>query len=376
MSDWQDRAAALAEELAGRGVLGDGWREAFAAIPRHVFVPAFYQLDGGLVDGDDPAQREEWLAGVYSDTSLITQQAPMPGTDLMIATSSSTRPSLMAHMLDLLQAADGHRVLEIGTGTGYNAALMCHRLGDSNVTSIDLDPRLVAAARDRLDGLGYHPHLAAGDGAAGLADYAPYERIIATCAVPTIPAPWISQLAEGGLIVADVRGELASALVAARKIDSHTVQGRFLPTPGHFMWLRPRPDDPLRVPATQAPFDFTDPNTATSDIPLGAFDEPGFRVLLQTIIPNLGPLGGALHDGAPGRWLFTEDDHSWVEIHPDSTVQYGGPRPLWDTVAQAWQHWNAHARPGPERCGLTVQPGRQYMWLDRADGPYSWLTPL
>jgi SAM-dependent methyltransferase len=93
-----------------------------------------------------------------------------------VSTSSSTMPSLMARMLEALDVRDGHRVLEIGTGTGYNAALLCHRLGPRNVVSIDIDPTLVAAARSRLADLGYHPTLVAGDGTTGAVQHGPYDR--------------------------------------------------------------------------------------------------------------------------------------------------------------------------------------------------------
>jgi protein-L-isoaspartate O-methyltransferase len=101
----------------------------------------------------------------------------------------------MAHMLNSLNIHTGHTVLEIGTGTGYNAALLCHRLGDTQVTSIDIDPDLVADTRLRLATLGYHSTLLAGDGTHGAIDNAPYDRVIATCAVPAIPPAWINQLA-------------------------------------------------------------------------------------------------------------------------------------------------------------------------------------
>jgi protein-L-isoaspartate O-methyltransferase len=130
--------------------------------------------------------------------------------------------------------------------TGYNAALLSHRLGDMNVTSIDIDPALVETARGRLADLGYRPHLSAGDGADGVAGQAPYDRIIATCGIPEVPSAWITQLNTGGLIVADVRGELVSSLVVARKNTSHSVTGRFLASAGHFMWMRTKPDNPLR----------------------------------------------------------------------------------------------------------------------------------
>ncbi len=127
---WQEQDRELAAELAGQGVLDPGWRAAFENVPRHVFVPAAYAADGTPRDPACPA---------YRDESLTTQIARMPDTGMVVPTSSSTRPSLMARMLGLLDVAPGDTVLEIGTGTGYNAALLAHRLGDEAVTSIDID---------------------------------------------------------------------------------------------------------------------------------------------------------------------------------------------------------------------------------------------
>lgn len=86
---------------------------------------------------------------------------------------------------------------------------------------------------------------AARDSAGGIPGHAPYAGIIATCAVPTIPAIWIDQLAPGGRIVTDLRGELASSLTVLGKIAPGTVECRLLDLPGHFMWLRSTADNPL-----------------------------------------------------------------------------------------------------------------------------------
>ncbi|WP_406106510.1 methyltransferase domain-containing protein [Micromonospora globbae] len=365
MSTWQDHANALVAELTRRGVLAPGWREAFAATPRHVFVPHFYDDDNERVSADTPAG----LAAVYADESLVTQIAEHPGGGFCWPTSSSTRPSLMAQMLTLLDVDSGMRVLEIGTGTGFNAALLCHRLGDANVTSIDIDTMLVETARARLAGLGHRPFLAAGDGALGVPVRAPYSRIIATAAVATIPPAWISQLVHGGRIVADVRGELASALLVADKTTPSSVRGRFHDIPGHFMWLRSRADHPLRDgtdPATS--FDFTQPTQTTSDIPADAFNERELRFLLQLAVPGLGPISKNLPDGGEGIFLYTETDCSWVQYQPGTdkaTVTYGGPRALWPAIEDAWQRWNRWQLPSIRRFGMTAyDDGRHHIWLD------------
>lgn len=149
---WQKRARALADSLAAGGVLRSAvWRAAVEQTPRHLFVPASIDVtDTGMTTQEVCA--DAWLDRVYSDVTLVVQRrlasspptVDRPGTAL--PTSSSTMPSLMVEMLGALDVRDGHRVLEIGTGTGYNAALLSHRLGAENVFSIDIDPDLVHAA--------------------------------------------------------------------------------------------------------------------------------------------------------------------------------------------------------------------------------------
>src|SRR5207248_8077907 len=101
------------------------------------------------VAGDEPARRAAWLDEIYSDTVLTIR---VVGSTV---TSTSSMPSLMWAMLDALEVEPGHRVLEIGTGSGYNAALLSERLGDELVTSVDVDGELVELARARLAQAGY-----------------------------------------------------------------------------------------------------------------------------------------------------------------------------------------------------------------------------
>lgn len=148
-----DQTRALRNEmvtaLVNDGILTDDrWRQAFLAVPRHVLVPSYFQA-GEHIDGQ--IDRARWLQLVYSDTTLITQRRPDA------VTSSGTMPSLVATMLQALEIEDDHRVLQVATGTGYTAALLCARLGSAPVTSVDVDPDLTTAARDRLQRCGYTP---------------------------------------------------------------------------------------------------------------------------------------------------------------------------------------------------------------------------
>lgn len=172
-----------------------------SAVPRHLLVPRAYQQDNtGAWREFETAMA---LERVYSPETLVTALEAVGGNRFPI--SSSTKPDLMVRMLEILDVQDGHRVLEIGTGTGYNAALLAHRLGDEQVFSVDVGEDLVDLARDRLDAAGYRPRLAAVDGVHGLPAHAPFDRIIATCSVPAVPWEWAQQLAPDGTILVDLK---------------------------------------------------------------------------------------------------------------------------------------------------------------------------
>jgi protein-L-isoaspartate O-methyltransferase len=131
-----------------------------AAPLRALLLPDLHQP---LISGADPQHREQWLDAVYRDQTLITKvvqvqfQPPLAPGSYPMYTCSSTAPALMLSMLEALNVTDDSQVLEIGTGTGYNAALLCQRLGSDRVTSVDIDPELIELARARLAANGYHP---------------------------------------------------------------------------------------------------------------------------------------------------------------------------------------------------------------------------
>jgi protein-L-isoaspartate O-methyltransferase len=102
--------------------------------------------------------------------------------------------------------SDAHRVLEIGTGTGYNAALLAHRLGDGQVVSIEVDPQVAEQTRHALARAGFAPTVITADGSAGYPAGAPYDRVIATCSalLGQVPYQWVAQTRAGGRLVVPV----------------------------------------------------------------------------------------------------------------------------------------------------------------------------
>lgn len=364
MLSWQVMAGAMADRLAAQGVLDPAWRDAFTEVPRHVFVPMFIRHDGSTIDRAHPDQHEEWLAAVYRDESLTTQQVTMPGTGLVVPTSSSTRPSMMARMLGMLDVADGQSVLEIGTGTGYNAALLSHRLGANRVASIDIDPTLVESAAAGLKEVGFDPSLSAGDGARGWPDRAPFDRVIATCAVSRVPGAWVEQLADRGVIVADVRAETSSTLVTLTKIGPDTAHGRFHTVPGLFMWLRAEAGNPLPDGRTgDFVFDYGDARESVTALDPAILNDPDFGFALALHVPDIT---GSYRLVDPKAYVLRTGDGSVAEVDAVTrrTTQ-AGARSVWDEVEHAARRWSALGRPQRARFGLTVTgDGGQHVWLD------------
>ncbi|NIJ12955.1 methyltransferase of ATP-grasp peptide maturase system [Saccharomonospora amisosensis] len=382
--EWESHAQRLTDELAAAGKLTDPRLvDAVRAVPRHAFVPTYHQQtpDGSW------AQRAsvDDLAAVYANTALITALAPTAtgGTTVL---SSSTQPGLMTRMIEALHLTDGSRVLEVGTGTGYNAGLLAHRLGDEQVYSVDVEGDLVELARQRLAGLGYYPTLVAGDGAAGLPEHAPFDAIIATCAVPAIPRAWVEQVRPGGVILTDLKpAPGAGSLVRITRTAEDRAEGRFDATYAAFMDLRHTPgDNPagFRVERDhdQAEHRTTslDPNTPWNSLLvwfLASF-ELGAEIAYGYTLPE----GGAIpaYSGAPptASWIATPDG-SWAEIalatqNGQHEVAEGGPRRLWRFVEQAHRTWTDLRRPGWDSFGLTVTPDTHTVWFDQADGEHTW----
>ncbi|MGW7363779.1 methyltransferase domain-containing protein [Streptomyces sp. NPDC054841] len=303
---------ALVRRIAATGALDDpAWRAAFEDVPRHLFVPYYYVSTFAgyerLWSGDTaPDRRERWLRGAYSDGPLATR---VRDGELV---SSSSQPSLMARMLDVLEIRDGHSVLEIGAGTGYNAALLCHRLGDSLVTTVDLDPEITESARSHLAAAGYHPAVITGDGACGCPGRAPFDRIIATCTLSSVPSAWPAQCSPGALILAP----LATGLILLRVRDADHAEGHFLHTAAYFVPLRGGAPVRARIPHL-------------GGLPRRAVESELFRFLLSLTEGSLDP-------------------HEALSL------------------------WQREQQPERERFGVTVSGGRQWAWLDDAEGPYAW----
>jgi protein-L-isoaspartate(D-aspartate) O-methyltransferase len=198
-------------QLIPRGIKDRRVLDAMRKVPRHLFVPEFIRHSA------------------YDDMAL-----PI-GDDQTIS-----QPYMVAVMTELLELKGFEKVLEVGTGSGYQAAILAELAGE--VYTTERISALADIARKRLTDIGYeNVYVIVGDGAKGLEDKSPFDRIIITAAAPDIPEPLINQLTEGGIIVAPVGERLSQILIKGKKdrgvlVRAYHTPCVFVPLIGEHGW--------------------------------------------------------------------------------------------------------------------------------------------
>jgi protein-L-isoaspartate(D-aspartate) O-methyltransferase len=230
----------LVDQLIGRGAL---WSApliaAFRATPRHRFLHRVWHYNrqsGGWreVQTQSPGRHE--LRLLYSDRALTTRLSETGPGLASAPISSSSQPSLMAEMLEDLRLRPGLKTLEIGAGTGYNAALLAHVTGQ--VVSLDIDRRVLAEAAEHLSAFPDRcVELLHGDGRLGCPEQAPFDRILVTAATLDLEPAWLEQLAEDGLLAAPLDLAPGLAYLVCGSCRDGVFEGR-LTRPAYFMPLR------------------------------------------------------------------------------------------------------------------------------------------
>ncbi|AEM82627.1 methyltransferase domain-containing protein [Streptomyces violaceusniger] len=364
--------AALTQMLSHGGHLSADWRGPFLRVDRARFIPdrIWVRGDDGYTPLDRAADPDRWDHLAYADEALVTQVEDPPDAEVARTPSSSaSMPRIVARMLAALRAEDGHRVLEIGAGTGYNAALLAARLGDEQVTSVEVDAELAKRARASLKTAGYAPAVVTGDGAEGWVARAPYDRLIATCSVHDVPRAWIEQTKPDGIIVipwgTTLRNGVLLQLTVEHCPDGPVASGRVVDDAA-FMWMRAQapPRDVMAI--ARAGGETHDSHTGLDPHVLGN-DDAWFAV--GVLVPGCQWATGQGPDGAWTLWLADAGTGSWasVDYEPDAVeydVQQHGPRRLWAEVEAAHAWWADAGRPARTQFGLTVTPAGQQVWLD------------
>jgi protein-L-isoaspartate(D-aspartate) O-methyltransferase len=295
---------ALMDSLERTGVLQDARVEAaLRAVPRHVFLPGVP------------------LEEVYRDQAIVTKCLEGVGV------SSSSQPAIMAVMLEQLALQPGQRVLEIGAGTGYNAALLAHLVGETGqVVTVDIDADVADAARQHLVTAGFERvQVICIDGGLGYPAAAPYDRIILTVGAWDIAPAWWEQLQPGGRLVLPLalRGPETQRAIAFDRLDDHLASASVRPC--GFMLLR----GAFAGPIHQVPLRPAHGLRLVHDRPAPVDAEAVFRWLVEPgAVTATGMRANALAvAGGLNLWVALHDDRFCAVIAEGSGVE-SAPVPL------------------------------------------------
>ncbi len=360
-------AEALVAALKSEGKLSSPLVEAaFKQVPRHPFIDHFYLLEKKdrrmqwqQVQPSTVQNTNTWLRTVYANQPIVTAF-----DEYNTPTSSSSSPDAMAFMLEQLQLTPGMRVLEIGTGTGYNAALLAHIVGDPhNVFTVEIDEDLALRAQRILDQIvGEGITVDAGNGLRGYAPGAPYDRIIATGSYHRVPLDWLDQLQPGGILLMNLRGHLGACafLKIVKTGPERVADGTFL-AGSDFMELRNAHVESYKVTDLVARY-FGRPTVAQRLFNSSEFDpsllwDHRLEFLLQLSFPEMyftsvyvDPMCPGLIDTAMDTLLiFRPSEHQgeWI-------VEIKGQELLWDKVMQAYSWWIETDRADINAFGLDI----------------------
>ncbi len=213
--DWaSQRRAMVDEQIRKRGIRSPRLLEVLERVPRHLFVP------------------EELVAYAYEDRALSIGDG-----------QTISQPYMVAAMTEYLELTGNERVLEIGAGSGYQAAVLSELARE--VVTVENRPLLAEAARERLAALGYRNiHVKVGDGTLGSPEDAPFDAVLVAAAAPAVPAPLVEQLAEGGRLVIPVGQSDKQMLLRIRKSAREILEEKlfvcqFVPLRGRHGWPDP-----------------------------------------------------------------------------------------------------------------------------------------
>lgn len=368
----------LVAHLVQAGHLPQHWRTAFEQVERHRFLPdRITDPDGETVDRARDGDR--WLTLAYDDIPVITQLDDGAEDGPGHPTSSACQPSIVADMLRRLDVFPGMRVLEVGTGTGYNAALLSHLLGDSEVTSIEVDVELAELARIRLMSAGFTPLVVTGDGTQGWPARAPFDRVISTAAVQRVPYHWVAQTRPGGKILTPWGNAFHNGVLADLQVGwDGTACGRFGGDVA-FVWVReqrvPRRVVETYVHPERQGFESTRTKLHPHE-PIGDFDASFAIGLRMSGVLNRVEFAEGGEEVRFTVYLVDPETASWASWHiapdhqgPGYEVRQHGPRQLFAELEAAYRWWRRAGCPEHDRFGLTVSAEHQLIWLDNETNP-------
>ncbi|MCB5908457.1 protein-L-isoaspartate O-methyltransferase family protein [Streptomyces pinistramenti] len=355
--DWTPRAQALTADLRTKNALrSETVAAAIEAVPRHLFIAGHYATgQHTTVDPEQPT--DELLRLAYTDRGIMTHT---PADDAG-GFSSASQPSIVAKTLEAAQLRPGLKVLEIGAGTGWNAALIAHITG-ANVHTVEASPLVAAEAREALARAdSRHVAVHTGDGYLGHPEGGPYDLILVTCGIAGISPAWLDQLAPDGAILAPVAHGGLHPLLRVTRTDADSLVGQLVANADFMNATGPLYAGAATSPATRGQ---RLPAPAASCARLhptpGDLDARGSYVDLWMHLAARDARTTCA--GAEGTTDYTGcalvDDDIAVFVQPGGLHPAPGPKAqdLADQVAQYVTDWDHEGRPALTAWSCTLAP--------------------
>jgi protein-L-isoaspartate(D-aspartate) O-methyltransferase len=347
----------LVAELSAEGDLTRDWQDTFLAVPRH-------------------EQPQRWWEIAYANRSVTVRvddghPAGPHGRGRDIS-SSAGQSGIVAQMLAASGARPGERVLEIGTGTGYNTALLAHQLGAHQVDSMEIDKELAGRAQQALKAAGYDGvAVLTGDGALGHPKRAPYDQVLCTASVRQVPTAWVAQTRLGGWILTPwANAYFDGGLLALESCGDGSATGRIVGKTW-FRWLRDQ-----RIPRVSVGRFVRDDQhthvTTTEVHPYEVAADYDAQLAVSLRVPDCRHLYWRPDedDDHGTLWLIDPDTGAWASLRHDPRssgpyeVRQHGSRRLWDEVEAAYHWWRDAGDPKATDWRFIITPDTQRVELD------------
>lgn len=371
------RHRSLVAELAATGRLLPAHRAAFEAVPREWFIPDRTWVRESDTEPDVPIDRDtepgRWLDAVYADRAIVTQWDdgatvwPTSGTR---PSSSASAPSVVAGMLAELGPQPGESVLEIGTGTGWNAALLAEIVGPAGaVTTVEVDADVAEAARGRL---ACYPRVdvRTGDGADAITGE--FDRVIGTAGVRVgrLPHWWVRSTRPGGIVLAPMRADLGPGPLVRFVVDGDGTASGYASAELYVEFMQLRAQRIAGAGLAELRWDDETAERSHTDlapwVPLLAGDH---RWPIALALPSCRyDVWEVAADRPHGvAWLVDPISRSWASVVPDGDrflVRQSGPRRLWTEAEAAYRWWQRCGEPPSEAWLWTITAERQTVTLE------------
>ncbi|MGW7006584.1 hypothetical protein ACWGCW_28135 [Streptomyces sp. NPDC054933] len=352
----------LVSELAAKGAFADDlWRDALLHVDRGLFARPIWQRQPDDVWERIDIDHPDWAPAVWSDTALVTDLSgwsPDDGARLgtEVPTAWIPAPGALMRITKALDAAEGHRILHLGAGDGYTAALLATRYGGETVATVEGEPKTAGRAAARLVMARARSRVVIGDARLGV-EGEQADRILSTWPLPAVPRPWLRQIRPGGRIVMLLATGLHGHAVAVLTVDEHGgAHGQIVSADAGV------PAEALSARAlamakrTAAQHDG---ELRRSDLLPEQLQHNTVRFVLGLLLPNVVAWTVRV-DRRPGLYVGHTRRPSWARVRRDGAIREGGPDRLWLRVEKAHAQWQRAGSPAPTDLTIRVHPnGKQ-----------------